>query len=112
MGNLKIWLYRAPVDMRKSIDGLSIVIADSLNMNPMNSEIFVFYNRHGDKIKILYWDKNGFCLWYKRLEKGKFKIPGIQEEYSMTAEQLRWLLDGLDIGQMTPVEVLHYKEVY
>lgn len=111
-GNLKIWLYKEPIDMRKSIDGLSIVVADTLNINPMNSEIFVFYNRHGDKIKILYWDKNGFCLWYKRLEKGRFNIPGVQEEYSMTAEQLRWLLDGLDIGQMQPIERLHYQEVY
>ena len=111
-GNLKIWLYKEPVDMRKSIDGLSIVVADSLNVNPMNSEIFVFYNRYGDKIKILYWDKNGFCLWYKRLEKGQFKIPDSPSEYTITAEQLRWFLDGLDIGQMKPIQVLHYQEVY
>ena len=111
-GNLKIWLYKEAIDMRKSIDGLSIVVADNLNINPMNAEIFVFYNRYGDKIKILYWDKNGFCLWYKRLEKGRFKIPKAQEEYNMTAEQLRWLLDGLDIGQMKPIECLDYQEVY
>ena len=111
-GNLKIWLYKEPVDMRKSIDGLSIVVSDNLNVNPMNSEIFVFYNRYGDKIKILYWDKNGFCLWYKRLEKGRFKIPVGQPKYNMTSEQLRWLLDGLDIGHMKPIEMLHYQEVY
>lgn len=111
-GNLKIWLYQEPVDMRKSIDGLSIAVADNMSLNPMNSEIFVFYNRYGDKIKILYWDKNGFCLWYKRLEKGRFKMPVGQPEYNMTSEQLRWLLDGLDIGQMKPIEILHYQEVY
>lgn len=112
-GNLKIWLYPKPIDMRKSIDGLSIVVADNMNLNPINSEIFVFYNRAGDKIKILYWDKNGFCLWYKRLEKSRFKIPATGEtKYNITSEQLRWLLDGLDIGQMTPIEILHYQEVY
>lgn len=111
-GNVKIWLYKTSIDMRKSIDSLSIVVADTLNMNPTNSEIFVFYNRYGDKIKILYWDKNGFCLWYKRLEKGRFKIPDTEQIYLMTGEQLRWLLDGLDIQRMRPIERLQFQEIY
>jgi transposase len=100
-GDLKIWLYSKNIDMRKSIDGLSIIIAEDLQKNPCGPEVFVFYNKKLDKLKVLYWDKNGFCLWYKRLEKGKFMLPRIVEDsYALTSEQLRWLLDGLVIEEL------------
>lgn len=84
--------------MRKSVDGLSIVVAESLEQEPHNGTMYVFYNRKGDKIKILYWQRNGFCLWYKRLEKERFKIPRMGENLlTLSTQQLRWLLDGLDI---------------
>jgi transposase len=111
VNNLSVWLYYEPIDMRKSIDGISIIVQESLGMNPMNSEVYVFYNKHGDKIKLLYWDRNGFCLWYKRLEKGRFKLPSSTEVYSMTVEQLRWMLDGLDIMKLKPAETLHFEVV-
>src|SRR5437868_12783915 len=96
IGNVQIWLYSTPTDMRKSIDGLSVIVADQLEKNPRGPEIFVFYNRGMDKLKVLYWDKNGFCLWYKRLEEGRFFIPPVEgDAYGLTSEQLRWLLDGL-----------------
>lgn len=97
--------------MRKSIDSLSIVAADGLEVNPMLGQLFIFYNKYGDKIKILYWDKNGFCLWYKRLEKGKFKLPGKNKAYELSVEQLRWLLDGLDISSLSPIKELNYTMV-
>ncbi len=100
-GNLQIWLYSKPIDMRKSIDGLSVVVSEELKQNPCGSEVYVFHNRGLDKLKILYWDKNGFCLWYKRLEKGRFHLPRMTDEsYGLTIEQLRWLLDGLRIEDL------------
>lgn len=100
-GNLQIWLYSKPEDMRKAIDGLSIVVSETLKCNPCGPDVFVFYNRTYQKIKILYWDKNGFCLWYKRLEEGRFLLPRILEQnYALSIEQLRWLLDGLKIEDL------------
>lgn len=100
-GSLKIWLYSRPADMRKSIDGLSIVVAEQMEQNPCGQDVFVFHNSKKDKLKILYYDKNGFCLWYKRLEKGRFKLPQMSNNsYALTIEQLRWLLDGLRIEEL------------
>ena len=100
-GNLQIWLYSKPTDMRKSIDGLSIIVAEQLEKNPCGPDVFVFHNSKQDKLKVLYYDKNGFCLWYKRLEKGRFLLPKMQaNSYALTIEQLRWLLDGLRIEDL------------
>lgn len=113
IGNLKIWLYSTPTDMRKSIDGLSVIVADQLGKNPCGPEVFVFYNRGLDKLKVLYWDKNGFCLWYKRLEKGRFFIPTMQDAaYELTNEQLRWLLDGLKIEELKGNPTLEYQTFF
>ena len=110
-GELRVWLYEVPVDMRKSIDGLSIVVAEKLGKNPTEAnEIFLFYNRTADKLKLLYWNRNGFCLFYKRLEKGRFHIPKTEAGYTLGAEQLRWLLDGLDITKLNPPPPLKYSE--
>jgi transposase len=93
-----MWLYSQPTDMRKSIDGLSTLVSEHLNKNPCGPDVFVFHNRGKNKLKILYWHKNGFCLWYKRLEKGTFFLPVLEAScYGITMEQLRWLLDGLNI---------------
>jgi transposase len=97
--------------MRKSINGLSIVVSSTMNKNPTaGGELFLFYNKNIDKIKILYWDRNGFCLWYKRLEKGTYKIPKDME--AMSYEQLRWLLDGLDIQNLHGNKKLTYQNFY
>ena len=112
-GNLSIWLYSQPADMRKSIDGLSIIVAEHLQKNPCGPEVFVFYNKARDKIKILYYDKNGFCLWYKRLEQGSFgslKLSG--ESYALSTEQLRWLLEGLRIEGMRGNSELNFDSYY
>jgi transposase len=114
-GKLNIWLYSQPTDMRKSIDSLSIIVAEQLNKNPCGSEVFVFYNTAKNKLKILYYDKNGFCLWYKRLEKGSFLLPEKLLEhnsYSITIEQLRWLLDGLRIDKLCGNPQLYFDTYY
>lgn len=97
----QVLIYSKPIDMRKSIGGLSIVVADHLGLNPTSGTLFVFYNKRHDKMKILYWQMNGYCLFYKRLEGDLFVIPkGVDETIVLTHQQLRWLLDGLDITKV------------
>ena len=110
--NGKILLYNVAMDMRKSIDGLSIIISEKLDINPNDGEIFIFYNKKHDKLKMLYWEKNGFCLLYKKLEKDRFKIPKLIASKSITHEQLRWLFDGLDINKTTGFKSLKYSKYF
>jgi len=108
-----VYLCKAAVDFRKGINGLSILVESTLALSPFSEHLFVFINRSRDKIKILYWEKSGFCLWQKRLEKEKFKWPRHCEEavVSLTGQQLNWLLDGYDLRQMKPHTSLHYDSV-
>jgi transposase len=97
--------------MRKSIDGLSLIIVDSLAKDPGDGTVYVFFNKAYDKIKLIYWDRNGFCLLYKRLEKQKFIIPKIIENVlHVEPEQFRWLLDGLDISKLEGFRKLRYTQ--
>ncbi len=95
----EIYLYRDVVDFRKSINGLAMIVEQDLNRSPFNPALYIFCNRARDKLKILYWDNTGFALWYKRLEKAKFKWPNSLSASSLTlnAQQLTCLLDGYDI---------------
>tara|TARA_R110002167_G_scaffold359548_2_gene576351 strand:+ start:161 stop:433 length:273 start_codon:yes stop_codon:yes gene_type:complete len=77
--NAEIFFYRNPVDFRKQIDGLMILIADTLDLNPTSGQIFVFRNKGHDRLKVLYYDTNGFWLLYRRLESGGFKFPGVDD---------------------------------
>lgn len=96
-----ILICRQPIDMRKSIDGLAMLVRAQFQEVPNNGSLYVFCNRLNDKLKILYWDRNGFCLWYKRLEKERFRLTysgsGLLQ---LTSQQLRWLLDGLDYTKL------------
>ncbi|BBP45630.1 transposase [Thiosulfatimonas sediminis] len=108
-----VFVYRDPVDMRKSINGLAAIVEAELGHSPMNGALFVFCNRSRDKVKLLYWERNGFVLWYKRLEKHKFKWLNPQEtkdSIEVTGKQLNQLLDGLDIFQQ-PHQSLFYDNV-
>ena len=102
---LRILLCTTPTDMRKSIDGLSTLVQDVLRENPACGTVFVFCNRGRDKLKLLYWDKNGFCVLYKRLEKGRFSFPSHATEVSLQAAELRDLLSGLPFLKRPPREV-------
>ena len=93
----KIWLYRQQIDFRKQIDGLMLLISDCLQKDPISGQLFVFRNRLGDKIKLLWWEDNGFWLFYKRLEKGRFKFPSLDKDvWLLTKKELSWLLSGID----------------
>lgn len=108
-----VYLCVKPVDFRKSIGGLSVLVEQELLLNPFEPALFVFINRRRDKIKILYWEKNGFCLWYKRLEKHTFKWPirAPSDTVTLTGEELNWLLDGFDLWVNKPHQTLHYQSV-
>ena len=105
-----VYLHRDSVDFRKSINGLSVIVEQSMNLTLYDSSLFVFCNKQRDKLKILYWDSSGFCLWYKRLEKEKFKWPrkDNRDVVSLSEEQLHWLLRGFDIHQLQAHKTLHY----
>lgn len=94
-----VYLAVGNTDMRKAINGLSIIVEQAMGQNPFSGDLFVFCNRLRNIVKILYWEKNGFCLWQKRLEKDRFKWPkSVDEVISIDQHQLQWLLSGLDIS--------------
>ena len=105
-----VYLHRDPVDFRKAINGLVVIIEQSMALSAYEQALFVFCNRGRDKLKIVYWDETGFCLWYKRLEKARFAWPRRADEnvVSLSEEQLHWLLRGLDIMTLQPHERLNY----
>jgi len=87
--------------MRRSIDGLAAIVQQSFSLDPFSSCLFVFCNKRRDKIKILQWEHNGFWLYYKRLEKGRFQWPKENNLQTITVSlrELNWLLDGLSLEQ-------------
>jgi transposase len=95
----KVYLATGHVDFRKSINGLALLVAETLELDPVSTNWFVFCSRGRDKLKILQWDTNGFWLHYRRLEQGKFHWPrdaNDQQCLAVTARELRWLIDGLN----------------
>ena len=95
----RVYLALGSTDMRKAINGLSVLVEQAMDFNPFSGELFVFCNRRQNIIKILYWDENGFCLWQKRLEEHRFKWPRLPEQVlAINREQLNWLLAGLDFS--------------
>lgn len=111
-GQVLIYVHRAPVDFRKSINGLSVLVQEAMALDAFSGSLFVFGCRARNKIKILYWDKTGFCLWYKRLEKDKFKWPKQGDAIlSLSPEQFDWLLRGLDISKLTPHTAKYFLEL-
>jgi transposase len=108
----KVFLALGHTDMRKSIDSLSVLVASVFGMNPLSGHLFVFCNRRCSLIKILYWDRNGFCLFQKRLEKHRFKWPQkLEQVKQIDAPTLSFLLEGLDISRIRPHESLFYTTV-
>lgn len=108
-----IYLHRDPVDFRKSINGLSVMVDEAMGLSPFEPGIFVFCNRQRDKLKVLYWDSTGFALWYKRLEQERFKWPRQHQQSRITLnhEQWRWLLRGLDFLALKPHQRCQFSAV-
>lgn len=106
-----VYLCVAPIDFRRAINGLSQVVQSVLELDPFGEALYVFTNRDRDKIKILYWERNGFCLWQKRLERERFKWPTHVRDGTVTldGEMLNWLLDGFDLWRSPPHKTLFYR---
>jgi len=95
--NTRIFLRPGKTDFRKAINGLSGIVENQMKLDLFSGCYFVFCNKRKDKLKIIYWDRNGFCLWYKRLEKDKFTWPMTEEEaLELSIEEFTWFLRGLD----------------
>lgn len=105
---LKVYLHRDPVDFRKSINGLSALVEQSLALDPFARAVYVFRNRRADRIKLLGWDRNGFWLLFKRLETDRFTWPKKEAVAALSVEQLHWLLDGIDISAVQRHQPRHY----
>jgi transposase len=107
----KIWLYRAAIDFRKSIDSLSCLVTNEIKLQPKDG-IFLFFNKGRDKIKCLSWHKNGFVLFYKRLEVGRFCIEFNQTTgaVEVNADEISWLLAGLEWQKMRNWKELNYEK--
>lgn len=104
-----VYLHRSPVDMRKQMDGLALLAKDVIHEDPMSGALFVFVNRNRTKLKMLVWERNGFVVWYKRLERHRFHWPRSGDAVlTLTGEQLNWLLDGYDVWRMKPHEALYF----
>lgn len=110
----KVYLATGATDMRKSIDGLAALVVDVLEADPFSAHLFVFCNRGRDKLKILLWQRNGFWLFYRRLERERFHWPRPQPgaaSVEVTMQQLQWLLDGLDLTRIQGHRRAHFDEV-
>jgi transposase len=99
MDGKRVYLACGPTDMRKSINGLSMIVESRFNLDPFDGALFVFCNRNRDRLKILEWDGDGFWLYFKRLEKGHFRWPavGVDATMMLTGEELSYLLGGTRI---------------
>ena len=96
----RVYLCTLPTDMRKGFDTLASLVREELKYDPLSGHLFLFVGRRRDRLKILYWDRDGFALWYKRLEKGTFRMPVAKPSASsleLKASELAMLLEGIDL---------------
>ena len=104
-----VYLCLDPVDFRKQINGLAALVQDVLYRDPFSEALFVFTNRRRDRVKVLYWERSGFVLWMKRLERERFHWPrGAGPTVTLTGQEVNWLLDGFDLSRWRPHQRLHY----
>jgi transposase len=106
----KIYIACGRTDLRKSIDGLAAMVQQNFKMNPFQKSLFLFSGRRHDRLKALFWEGDGFVLLYKRLESGRFQWPKTPEEVrALSAQEFRWLLEGLCIDQPKAVKKVTVK---
>ena len=120
-GDVTIYLAQDPVDFRLGINGLSTMVEATLRFDPFSRNLFCFVNKRKNQIKVLYWQRSGFCLWLKRLEEERFKWPthlpadeaavARPPVVTLSEAQFLWLLDGLDLRHLKPHRALEYRSV-
>ena len=99
----RIWLCTAPTDMRRGFDRLAQQGESITRQDPRSGHLFIFRSRGGDRLKVLYWDQDGYAIWYKRLEEGTFKLPRLearQASVELKASELAMILDGIDLASV------------
>lgn len=109
----RIWLCTGPTDMRRGFDRLAEQAYTVTQQAPQSGHLFVFRSRGGDRLKLLHWDRDGYVLWYKRLEAGTFKLPKLkagQPSVELRASELAMILDGIDLGSVKRVQRYHREE--
>lgn len=121
VGDLTIYIAQDPVDFRLGINGLSMLVEATLKFDPFSRNLFCFVNKRRSQIKVLYWQRSGFCLWLKRLEEETFKwpthLPALESSsprppvVTLSDEQFLWLLEGLDLRHLKPHRALEYRSV-
>jgi len=129
IGDITIYVAQEPVDFRLGINGLSVLVEATLAFDPFSRNLFCFTNKRRNQIKVLYWQRSGFCLWQKRLEEEKFKWPvhlapmtretALERASGTTRppvveldeDQFLWLLEGLDLKHLKPHRALEYRSV-
>ena len=97
---VRVFLCTSPTDMRKGFDTLATVVREGLGYDPLSGHLFLFVGRRRDRLKLLYWDRDGYALWYKRLEKGTFRLPVAKPDTAsveLKASELAMLLEGIDL---------------
>ena len=106
-----VYLHREPIDFRRQINGLSLIVQEQLALDPFSGSLFVFVNRSRSALKILYYERNGFCLWLKKLERDKFAWPKhlSSDVVTLSSDELQWLLQGFDLWRHSPHQRLHYR---
>ncbi len=99
--SVRIWLASGATDLRKGFDTLAELVRQQLQCDPLSGQLFVFRNQRGDRVKLLYWDDDGFVIVYKRLEAGTFRFPAADAAgVEIRAADLQMLLDGVDLGSV------------
>ncbi len=109
-----IYLHREPIDFRKQINGLAALIEGELELSPFTDGLFVFINRRRTCLKVLYWDRNGFCLWQKRLEVDRFAWPlheRFEAVFQVSVRELQWLLEGFNPWHKKTHKPLNYMNI-
>jgi transposase len=110
----RIWLCTGPPDMRRGVDRLAEQAHTVTRQDPQSGHLFLFRSRGGDRLKALYWDKDGYVQWYKRLEEGTFKLPKLnaaQRSVELRASELAMILDGIDLASVKRVKRYHREEL-
>ena len=100
--SVRVFVCLAPADMRRSLDGLAAMTREVIREDPLSGHLFVFFNRRRDRTKILFWDRSGLCLYYKRLEKGAFRLSEFERAHRVRVEieaaELALILEGIDLA--------------
>jgi transposase len=111
---IQIYVSLSVIDMRKSIDSLSALVLQEFNQEPQCGHLFIFFNRSRDKTKVLFWDRNGYVLHYKRMEKHRFIVPSVnaQNQMVITETQLNGLLAGLNFEIMGDFSEIEYDKIF